>query len=334
LNRRFLVTATLVIGLAALQGCGGDYPQSALHPSSDFAHRLDGLFMQIFWWAVGVFVVVMGALFVTVVRWRERPGAARPAEVHGSVVLEVGWTLAPALILVAIAIPTIRTIFVVDRPPEDDDALTLEVIGRQWWWEFRYPELGVVTANEAHVPVGRTIDVRLRSADVIHSFWVPRLGGKRDLTPGRENQIWFTPDSVGVFWGQCAEYCGTAHALMGLRIIVDDDAGFERWVASERSPAASPADAAARAGQGLFMSNACVSCHTIQGTAAQGRFGPDLTHFGSRLTLGAGMLDNTLDNLARWIDSTQHVKPGNLMPEVELTEQQVRQLAAYLAGLR
>lgn len=334
LNRRFLAAATLVIGLAVLQGCGGGYPQSALHPTSDFAHRLDDLFMQIFWWAVGVFVVVMAALAVTLVRWRERPGARRPAEVHGAVLLEIGWTLAPALILVAIAIPTIRTIFVVDRGPDDENALTLEVVGRQWWWEFRYPELGIVTANEAHVPVGRTIDVRLRSADVIHSFWVPRLGGKRDLTPGRENQIWFTPDSVGVFWGQCAEYCGTAHALMGLRIIVDDAAGFEAWASRERAGAAAPEDAPARAGQGVFMNNACVSCHTISGTAAQGRFGPDLTHFGSRLTIGAGILENTPENLARWIDSTQHVKPGNLMPEVELTGQQVQQLAAYLSSLR
>ena len=334
LNRRFLVAATLVIGLAVLQGCGGEYPQSALHPTSDFAHRLDGLFMQVVWWALGVWVVVWAALFYTTFRYRERPGAGRPQEIHGHVLLEIGWTLAPALILVAIAIPTIRTIFVVDRPPTDPDALTLEVIGRQWWWEFRYPELGIVTGNEAHIPVGRTIDVRLRSADVVHSFWVPRLGGKRDLVPGQENQIWFTADSVGVFWGQCAEYCGTAHALMGFRIIVDDAPTFERWAAEQRADAAIPAAAEARAGQAVFMSNACVSCHTISGTAAQGRFGPDLTHFGSRLTIGAGILDNTPENLARWIGSTQHVKPGNLMPEVRLTDQQVRQLAAYLSNLR
>ncbi len=334
LNRRFLVAATLVTGLAVLQGCGGAYPQSALHPASDFADRLDGLFMQIFWWAMGVFVVVMGALAYTIIRWRERPGATRPREMHGHALLEVGWTLAPALILVAIAIPTIRTIFVVDRPPDEPASLTLEVVGRQWWWEFRYPELGITTANEAHLPVGRRVDVRLHSADVVHSFWVPRLGGKRDVVPGRENQIWFTPDSVGVFWGQCAEYCGTAHALMGFRVVVDDSTTFDEWVAAQQAPATPPREAQARAGQGVFMSNACVSCHAIEGTVARGVFGPNLTHFGSRLTLGAGLLDNTPENLVRWIDSTQTVKPGNHMPEVALTEQQVQQLVTYLLSLR
>lgn len=317
-----------------LGGCGGEYPQSALHPSSDFAGRLDGLFNQIFWWAVGVFVIVEGVLLYTLFRWRDRPGRGRPEEVHGHILMEIGWTLAPALILVAIAIPTIQTIFVVDRPTDDPDALVIEVVGRQWWWEFRYPELGIVTANEAHIPVGRTIDLRLRSADVLHSFWVPRLGGKRDLVPGRENHLWFTADSVGVFWGQCAEYCGTAHALMSMRVIVDTPEDFAAWAELNAGDAVPLPDAQARAGQGVFMSNACVSCHTIRGTAARGVFGPDLTHFGSRLTVGAGILDNTLDNVVLWLDSTQHVKPGNFMPEVTLTDDQIAALAAYLRALR
>ena len=321
--------------MVALQGCAGDsYPQSALHPSSDFATRLDVLFDQIFWWAVGVFVVVEGVLVYTVFRFREKPDSPRPREVHGHVLMEVAWTLAPALILVAIAIPTIQTIFIVDRPPRDADPLVVEAIGKQWWWEFRYPDLGIVTANEAHVPLGRTVDLRLRTGDVLHSFWVPRLGGKRDLVPGRENQLWFTPDSVGVFWGQCAEYCGTAHAWMGMRVIVDETEDFEVWAEEQRADAVSPSTAEERAGQGVFLNNACVSCHAVRGTAAAGRFGPDLTHFGSRLTIGAGMLENTRENLIRWIDSTQHVKPGSLMPEVQLTERQVAQLAAYLGALR
>ncbi len=324
----------LIFGVVVLQGCNGVYPQSALHPSSDFATRLDVLFDQILLWAIGVFVLVEGVLVYTIIKFRERPGGPRPKEIHGHILMEVGWTLAPALILVAIAIPTIQTIFVVDRPTTDENALVVEAIGRQWWWEFRYPELGIVTANEAHVPVGRTVDLRLRSADVLHSFWVPRLGGKRDMVPGHENQIWFRPDSVGVFWGQCAEYCGTAHALMGVRIIVDEPADFEAWAQLSASNAVAAVDPQARAGQGVFASNACVSCHTVQGTIAQGRYGPDLTHFGSRLTLGAGILENNRENVIRWLDSTQHVKPGNLMPDVELTDQQVQQLAAYLGSLR
>lgn len=324
----------LILGAAVLQGCNGVYPQSALHPNSDFAVRLDDLFDQILLWAVVVFVLVEGVLIYTIIKFRERPGSPRPREIHGHVLMEVGWTLAPALILVAIAIPTIQTIFLVDRPTTDEDALVVEVIGRQWWWEFRYPELGIVTANEAYVPVGRTVDLRLRSADVLHSFWVPRLGGKRDLVPGRENQIWFRPDSVGVFWGQCAEYCGTAHALMGMRMIVAEPADFEAWARRNAGDAVAATDPQARAGRGVFTSNACVSCHTVRGTLAQGRFGPDLTHFGDRLTLGAGVLENNRENLIRWLDSTQHVKPGNLMPEVELSAQQIEQLAAYLGSLR
>lgn len=333
MNRRLLIAAALVIAVVA-GACGGEYPQSALHPESDFAERLDVLFAQIFWWAVGVFVVVEGILLYTVFRWRENPERGRPKEVHGHTLMEIGWTLVPALILVAIAIPTIRTIFIVDNPTTDPDALTVEAIGRQWWWEFNYPELGIKTANEIHIPVGRTIDVRVRSADVLHSFWVPRLGGKRDLVPGRENQIWFTADSTGVYWGQCAEYCGTAHALMSFRVIVDTPEDFDAWAAVNAGGAITIQDAEARAGKAVFESNACVSCHTIRGTIAQGQFGPDLTHFGSRLTIGAGILDNTPENLRYWIDSTQHAKPGNFMPEVQLTDAQVAQLAAYLLALR
>jgi len=324
----------LFLGVLISQGCGGEYLQSALHPSSDSATLLDQLFDQIFWWAVGVFVVVEGILIYVFVRFRERPGDGRPKQVHGHLLLEVGWTLLPALILVAIAIPTMRAIFIIDRSTPDPEALVIEVIGKQWWWEFRYPELGIVTANEAHVPLGRTVDLRLRSADVLHSFWVPRLAGKRDLVPGIENQLWFRPDSVGVYYGQCAEFCGTAHALMGMRLIVDEPDDFDRWARANAAPASTPAAAEARAGQGVFMANACVSCHAVRGTPAAGQFGPDLTHFGSRLTIASGVLENTPANLARWLDSTQHVKPGNPMPEVELSDAQIRQLVAYLGSLR
>ncbi|MDE2879752.1 cytochrome c oxidase subunit II [Candidatus Palauibacter soopunensis] len=334
MRRRAIAALVLFLGVLISQGCGGEYPQSALHPSSDSATLLDQLFDQIFWWAVGVFVVVEGILIYVFVRFRERPGDGRPKQVHGHLLLEVGWTLLPALILVAIAIPTMRAIFIIDRSTPDPEALVIEVIGKQWWWEFRYPELGIVTANEAHVPLGRTVDLRLRSADVMHSFWVPRLAGKRDLVPGIENQLWFRPDSVGVYHGQCAEFCGTAHALMGMRLIVDEPEDFDRWARANAAPASTPAAAEARAGQGVFMANACVSCHAVRGTPAAGQFGPDLTHFGSRLTIASGVLENTPANLARWLDSTQHVKPGNPMPEVELSDAQLRQLVAYLGSLR
>lgn len=322
----------LLCTLAALQACGVEYPQSALHPTSDFATRLDDLFRGIFWWAVAVFVVVEGVLLYTIFRFRERQGDERPKPVHGHTLLEIGWTLAPALILVAIAIPTIQTIFVVDNPPEEE-TLIIEVVGKQWWWEFRYPEEGIVTANEAHIPVGRTVDFRLRTDDVIHSFWVPRLGGKRDMIPGRENQIWFTADSAGVYHGQCAEYCGIAHALMAFRVIAQEPAEFEAWVERMRRPAAEPEAGLAREGMEYFSRSACIACHRVEGTIAAGTVGPDLTHMGSRRTLAAGILENTPENMARWIKNPQEVKPGNFMPALDLTDEDVARLVAYLQWL-
>ncbi|MFQ5689701.1 MAG: cytochrome c oxidase subunit II [Gemmatimonadota bacterium] len=316
-----------------LLACGGEYPQSALHPNSDFATRLDDLFVQIFWWAVGVFVIVEGLLVYVLRRFRERPGAERPRPVHGHTALEIGWTLPPALILVAIAIPTIRTIFVVDSPPPGD-ALTIEVVGKQWWWEFRYPAQGIVTANEVHIPVGVTVDFRLNTADVIHSFWVPRLGGKRDLVPGRENRIWLAADSAGTYSGQCAEFCGLQHALMGFRVVVQPAEEFRGWVARMQQPATEPEDPLAVEGKELFLNGPCIACHRIEGTVAQGSVGPDLTHVGSRRTIVAGRLENNDENLARWISNSQEIKPGNLMPKQDLKDDDVLRLVAYLRGLR
>lgn len=332
MRNRKLYSLFLALALLGLQACGGDYPQSALHPASDFAARLDALFDNIFWWAVGVFVVVEGALVYVLVRYRERDEDDRPEPVHGNTALEIAWTLAPALILVAIAIPTIRTIFIVDNPPREE-ALVIEVTGHQWWWEFRYPEEEIVTANEAHVPVGRPVEFRLRTADVVHSFWVPKLGGKRDLTPGRETGIWFTADSAGVYPGQCAEFCGTAHALMGFLVVAQEPADFRDWVARLRAPAPEPTDSVAIAGRELFLRSACIGCHRVQGTPAVGFVGPDLSHMGSRRTVAAGVLPNTPENMARWLRDPQAVKPGNTMPDPGLTEDQIRRLVAYLESL-
>ncbi len=334
--RRIITFA--VLALAALAGaCGGEFPQSSLRPESDVAREIDTLFRGIFWWAMGVLVVVEGALVAAIVRFRERPGGAKPKPVHGNTMLEIGWTLAPAIILIFIGVPTMITLWRIDRPPPSSD-IRVEVVGHQWWWEFRYPDLGITTANEMHVPVERTVDLRLRSADVMHSFWFPRLAGKRDLVPGRENRLWFTPDSIGVYLGQCAEFCGTSHALMGMRLHVDSAEEFERWARRERSEAADtvgpPADPAAAAGHEIFFgSGGCISCHAIRGTVAAGILGPDLTHIGGRGTIAAGLLENTPENLARWIENPHEMKPGNLMLDMGLTNEQARQVAAYLLSL-
>ena len=210
-----------------------------MQPASEIAQQLQDLFATIFWWAVAVFVLVQGALVLTVLKFRAGRGQDTehsPKHVHGNTLVELAWTLAPAVVLVIIAVPTIATIWEVDLPTTDPDALVVEVVGHQWWWEFRYPEYDIVTANEFHIPVGRTVDLRLTSADVIHSFWIPRLAGKRDVVPGRENNLWFKPDSVGIFVGQCAEFCGLSHALMKLEAVVDAAAEFEVWVRRQGTP--------------------------------------------------------------------------------------------------
>lgn len=322
-------------GLAlVLAGCGGPFPQSTLSPVSDFATSIDQLFRSIFWWAVVVFVVVEGLLVYVLFRFRDRGGDEKPEPVHGNAALEVGWTLAPAVILVLIAVPTIRTIWEVDSPPEDTDALQVEVVGHQWWWEFRYPELDVTTANELHVPVGRTVHLHLTSDDVIHSFWVPRIGGKRDVNPGQTTQLWFTADSAGVYPGQCAEFCGTSHALMKMEVVARDSAAFARWAARQRRPAEEPESELARAGKELFMGPAvCFSCHRVRGTMAEGDIGPDLTHVGSRRKIAAGIVENDSAGLARWLEDPQSVKPANLMQMRDLTDEEIRKLIAYVQSL-
>ncbi len=329
-------TPALAAGLLvvlALAGCGGPFPQSTLDPVSDFASRIDGLFMSIFWWAVVVFVVVEGLLVYVVFRFRDRGGDERPDPVHGSIPLEIGWTLLPAVILALIAVPTIQTIWEVDNPPEDADALQVEVVGHQWWWEFRYPDLGVTTANEMHVPVGRTVQLTLRSADVIHSFWIPRVGGKRDVNPGETTGLWFTVDSAGRYTGQCAEFCGTSHALMGMSLVAEEPDDFRAWVENQRAPADTPRTELQRAGKQAFMESACLGCHTIRGTMARATTGPDLTHVASRKRIAAGVLPNDSAGMARWLKHPQVVKPDNRMQIRELDERTIRELVAYLQSL-
>ena len=352
-----------LVAVVALSGCGGPYPQSVLRPSSDFANSLDDLFRGIFFWAVIVFVLVEGALLVAVFRFRDAEGKRSARHVHGNTILEITWTIAPAVILVLIAVPTIRTIWEVDRPTTDPDALLIEAVGRQWWWEFRYPELGITTANELHVPVGRTVDIRLTSADVIHSFWFPRAGGKRDVIPGHETHLWFSMDSVGVFPGQCAEFCGLSHALMKMELVSESPEEFEAWVEAQRRPALGTGDTAApppqeaagegeapppppedplgpelrqvlEAGNQAFLASGCIACHRVAGTVAAGVLGPDLTHIGSRRKIAAGILDNTPENMALWLRDPSSVKPGVLMPTLDLDEDTIRTLVAYLESLK
>lgn len=341
------------LGVSLLTACQ-EYPQTTIDPAtSDFGGSIHSLYVMIFWWTMVILAVVWALLFFVLLRFRDKPGRGVPKQVRGNLLLEIGWTLGPAIIVVLISVPTVRTVFRTQaRAPED--ALTVEVIGHQWWWEFRYPDAGVVTANELHIPVGRPVELTLSSADVIHSFWVPRLGGKRDLMPpvrrpGGEvadfNRLVFTVDEEGVYHGQCAEFCGTSHGLMGLRVMAQGPGEFEAWLQGMSGPP-SPADSGSLAERGreVFMRSTCVACHAIAGTNAQGQLGPNLTRVGARSTLGAGMLENTPANLERWIRDPAAIKPGVKMPGVAeggggmpptgLSEEQLDAVVAYLSSLR
>jgi cytochrome c oxidase subunit II len=286
----------------------------------------------------GIFVIVGGLLAYSIVRFRRRHDdeGREPPQVYGSNSIELAWTVVPVLIVFVLTLATMRTIVAVQRGAPEA-ALTVTVVGFQWWWEFRYDDLGIVTANELHVPVSSREDARptllkLRSADVVHSFWVPRLAGKTDVIPNRENEMWIEPFEKGTYLGQCAEFCGTQHANMLLRVVVHSPEDFDRWVREQRQPPV--ADPSVREGRDLFLSTACINCHTVGATEATGTFGPNLSHLMSRETLGAGVATNDREHLRKWIRDPQLLKPGCLMPDMQLSDAQVDRVVDYLLTLR
>jgi cytochrome c oxidase subunit 2 len=289
--------------------------------------------------SAAIFLVVAYLLVHALVRFRARPGEddREPPQVYGSNSIEVAWIVVPLLIVVVLFLATARTVFDIERAAASGPTLRVTVVGHQWWWEFRYPDLGIVTANELHLPVSEPAErrltfLRLEAVDVIHSFWIPQLNGKTDVIPNHPNTMWVEPLRAGAYYGQCAEYCGTQHANMQIRVFVHPKAEFDQWVASQQArPAESSAVAAGRA---VFLGTACVNCHIVRGTAADGTFGPDLTHLMSRTTIGAGVAPNTGENLRRWIRNPAHLKPGALMPAMNLTDDQIGAVVAYLLTLK
>jgi cytochrome c oxidase subunit II len=287
----------------------------------------------------GIFLVVGGLIAYAAVKFRQKPDddGSEPPQIFGSNQIELSWTIIPVLIVVVLFLATARMIFAIQDAPKPPNALDVTTIGHQFWWEFRYPTLHITTANELHIPVSTDADPRptymkLTSADVIHSFWAPRLAGKIDLVPNRVNELWMDPHTAGLYVGQCAQFCGVEHAKMLLRVYVDTPEQFAAWVKQEQHEAVQ--DTAVAAGRHEFESQACMNCHTIAGTAAHGQFGPDLTHFASRKTLASGAADNTTENLERWIEDPDSIKPGSLMPSMHLTPDQVHEITAYLNTLQ
>ena len=363
LRNKQVVALLTIASMLVLLSCNKSDPQSTFDAAGPIAAKQLELFWIIFWAAVVVFVIVEGILFYTVVRYARRRGDNRmPAQTHGNTPLEIGWTIAPAIILAVIAVPTVLYIFDIDAEPTGD-VLTINVTGHQWWWEFEYPEENVITANELRVPVDRPVKLNLRSDDVIHSFWVPKLAGKVDVIPSNDNQMKFTASRIGEFYGQCAEFCGVAHAYMKLRVVVEEDAEFDAWVENYHELAARPmptGDSEEAKGALVFASRGCLLCHTVSGPASEEarrslkesfergelRFpAPNLTNFGTRGTLAAGHLENDAGgvNLRAWLSDPNDIKEGNRMaelatvytdPDAELSHLEISQLATYLLSLK
>jgi cytochrome c oxidase subunit 2 len=302
-----------------------------LDPASEAGRSIADLTWFLFVAGAIVFVGVMVALALAI--RSGRAPRARPIDERRARRLQlVAGGLVPAAIVVVLFVVTVRAIGVYSATPESD-ATDIEVIGWMWWWEVRYPRLGIVSANEVHIPVGRPVRLTVSTADVIHSFWVPRLHGKLDLVPGRANTLRLDATEPGVYRGQCAEYCGLQHTRMGITVVAHDADSYATWTANEQAPAATPVDSLAARGAGVFEV-ACAACHTVRGTLATGARGPDLTHLASRRAIGAGTLPNTREHLMAWVADAQRVKPGNAMPTMHLRDDDLRAVVAYLETLR
>jgi cytochrome c oxidase subunit 2 len=286
-----------------------------------------------------IFVVVAGLILYTIFKFRRRGNdldREEPPQIYGSNQIEVAWTVIPILIVFVLIGVSARVIAAVQNASPPKEALHVTLIGHQWWWEVIYPDFHITTANEIHVPAtadGRNATyLTLQSIDVIHSFWVPQLAGKTDLIPNRNNFAWIDPREPGIYLGNCAEYCGTQHANMLLRVVAQTPEDFRQWAAAQQKTAVDELtwhDAKLE-----FQSLSCVNCHAVRGTPAIGKFGPDLTHLLSRQTLGAGVIPNTTANLRSWVSDPQDAKPGCLMPSLKLTDKELDQVVAYLGTLK
>jgi len=314
-------------------------PTNIFSPQSTPARSIFHLSMFVLTITGIIFAVVCTLLVYSLSKFRASSANANsePAQVYGSTQIELAWTIIPVLIVVVLFLATTRVLHAIQDAPMPANALQVTVIGHQFWWEYRYPQLGVVTANELHIPVSDPAHpmptfLQLLSADTDHSFWIPELAGKTDLVPNHPNRMWMDPEHSGIFIGQCAQYCGTQHAKMLLRVSVDTPDDFAEWVREQRRTAV--ADERVAAGRQVFEATACVNCHSINGTMANGRFGPDLTHLMSRTTIAAGAALNTPENLRLWIQNPDAIKRGSLMPAMQLSKSDLDALMGYLETLR
>lgn len=316
--------------LLACAGCGG-----VLDPKGKRADQTATLAWILFAIAAAVFVLIVVLLLLAVFRSRRGPLSAdtpepdraeRPAEF-----LTMFGAAFPVVVLAVVLLVSLGPLG--SQASSAPNALTVRIVGHRWWWEIEYPELGIKTANELHLPVAQKVNLELTSADVVHSFWVPQLSGKTDLIPGQVNKMWIEAGSAGTYEGSCAEYCGVGHTNMDMLVVADQQNDFDAWVKGQQAVPPVPVSDPMLEGMQVFLGSACVYCHRIAGTNASSGFGPDLTHLASRRELGAGVVPNTVGNLAGWIVDSQHLKPGNAMPAMNLDGKELQDLLAYLESL-
>ena len=332
---RDFVSAAL-LGLS-VSGCFDVTPMSTIHTLTEWGRDINHVYLITTIITFVVFFFVAIPLVIALTKFRERPGDTHiPVQVHGNAKLELAWTLIPVILLIFIFVPTVEAIFKHSAVSAEDEknSFIVEVYGRQWWWEFHYPSLNLTTANEVHLPENTKIVFRITSKDVIHSFWVPRFGGKIDALPGEVNLLsWTTPPAVekggDYYQGQCVELCGLSHALMRFQAVVHSKEEFDRWSTSHNTPPQVTSDRQ-KDGERLFAERGCNACHAVYGTNFKGMMAPDLSNYGSRRTLGSGTLENTPEHLATWLRNPEAVKPGSLMPNLNLSEAEIASLSAYV----
>jgi len=305
-----------------------------LNPSSPEALSISNTFIITLLIAAVIFLLITGLVIYIAIHNRARPGEPDPPPNFGHTPLEIGWTAGPLVIVTFLAILSVTTAGTALPQSPAGTQPDIIVIGHQWWWEIKYPASGVTTANELHLPAGKSSYIELQSADVIHSLWIPDLGPKLDLNPGEKNYLTYSPAKAATYMGACAEYCGAEHAWMLMKAIVQTQGDFNTWLSQQSKLQAKPTSGAAAQGWQVFSQRTCISCHAINGTGANANVGPNLTHFGSRTTIGAGVLTNTPSNLDKWLANPQAIKPGIYMPNVQLNDQELRALTAYLESLK
>lgn len=321
-----------------------DGPMSFFQPQGTLAAIQLDVLMVVLWVCIGIFTITGGLYFYTLIRYRSRANdeARIPAQLHGSTAIEIGLVAIFVVLLTIVMVPNVRALLIMDDLDTIERAeLVVDVKGYQWWWGFEYPEQGIRIANELHIPVGTKVRLNLTSDNVIHSFWVPKVAGKLDVIPNQVNRMWFEANTTGVFQGQCAELCGSSHANMRFLLVVHEPSDFEAWMEAQGRPAHAVTEAVDAAqvalierGRDVFLQNACIGCHTVSGTHALGQTGPDLSHFGSRREIAAGMWGNTHAALTAWVQHPADLKEGSLMPNLGLSDQDAAAIAAYLLSLK